>query len=185
MSDRIYLAVDTRPNLTIAEAAALISGDDAIGMVYSPSAARFLTRRNDKWCGPDRKPTDLSSVFEAVFFNQDVQVRWVQREHGTGEATITTESSAPADGRPFRDAAEPDSGRLLWGTSIRSVSTDGWATCGSAQVGTLTVPVRVVRDAARDAVVRLHQYTYVTEDPHGNQAFADVRYTRLTVGGPE
>ncbi|MFT3662695.1 MAG: CRISPR-associated protein Csx19 [Gordonia sp. (in: high G+C Gram-positive bacteria)] len=179
MSDRRYLHVDVHDDLTVERAADLVASDGALGVLYLPAEALFVTFQDGLWTAAEGRTIAWTEVFEAVFFTPDRQVRWVHRDKGAGDTAELSEAGEGDGTAPFRESIGDDEARFLWGRAVAADSTARWAALDDARTGRIRVPTGGNEVKGGDRA-RLHQVTYLTEDDHGNRSVADVRYTRVS-----
>lgn len=178
MSELVLLTVDHSDDRTLAEAASLISEPETVGLLYSGTNVRFVVFRDGRWqssSGTD----DLFGAFEAIFFNDARQVRWVFRGDDRGDTAVLSDSVAERT-EPSQAYLLDETPRslLLWG-QIARVPKPGWVTCQDARTAAIDVPVR--EDAVIGGRVTLAQRDYFCQDDHGNVSVADSRYLRLSI----
>lgn len=122
----------------------------------------------------------LEDVFEARFFDECAELRWVNIADGRGTAVFLTEDAAvlPAgSGERLPDVVATDTrtgAYLLWGRSAGSVN--GWTTLSSERIGTIDIPAEIPAEQHAHVVTR----EYIAQDPdHGNAYVAEERLLRF------
>ncbi|MBL7284709.1 hypothetical protein FPH17_09170 [Corynebacterium godavarianum] len=132
-----------------------------IGFVYTPEAAYFV--RFDAPSAAWRRyldgeaPATWDSVFEAVFFGNDAQLRWRHEANGVGTA-YTQHASAH-----HSDSIEQQ--HLLWGSVIDGSQSPHWSLCAEPRIGTYAVPLGGLDAGQR---VCLIEVTNISTDEFGN-----------------
>jgi CRISPR-associated protein (TIGR03984 family) len=122
----------------------------------------------------------LEDVFEARFFDERAELRWVNIAGGRGSAVLLTEDAAMLpDGSGERlpdivSVCSLEGSYLLWGRSAGSAN--GWTTLASERIGTIDIPADVPAGLHARIVTR----EYVARDPdHGNAYIAEERLLRF------
>ncbi|MEV5412900.1 CRISPR-associated protein Csx19 [Thermopolyspora sp. NPDC052614] len=169
----IKLFAATAENLPLPEALAEVPGGCAL--LTSPSAYR-VGLVEDGRCLHPTGPMDVSAVYEARVFTEDLELRWVE----PGHAVVLTEREdlIPA---AFADRIDPleaeavhETAYLVWGKATPFVP--GWTSLHSSRVGVITVPVA---HTGRERV-RLAAREYIAADKaHGNAYVAEERLLRF------
>ncbi|GGP14093.1 TIGR03984 family CRISPR-associated protein [Nonomuraea glycinis] len=128
----------------------------------------------------------LQDVFEARFFDERAELRWVNIADGRGTAVFLTEDAAtlPAafvDRLPAVEAIDTRAGAyLLWGRSAGSVN--GWTTLSTERIGTIDIPAQIPAEQHAQVLVQ----EYIAQDPnHGNAYIAEERLLRFDLAAPE
>lgn len=128
----------------------------------------------------------LQDVFEARFFDERAELRWVNIAEGRGAAVLLTEDAAalPAtfgERLPGIEATGTRAGAyLLWGRSAGPVN--GWTTLSTERIGTIAIPAEIPADQHAQVLTR----EYIAHDPnHGNAYIAEERLLRFDLATPE
>lgn len=166
-------------NLPLAEALAAVPGGCAL--LTSPSAYRVGLVQDGR-CLQPTGPIDVSAVYEARAFTEELELRWTE----SGHAVVLTESEdlIPAAFTTRIDSLEAedtlDTRYLLWG--VATPLAPGWTTLHSNRVGVITVPVA---HAGQERVWLAAREYVVADDEHGNAYVAEERLLRLMTEPPE
>lgn len=143
-------------------------------LLTSPAAYR-VARVADGDCVTPAGPVDLSAVYEARAFTEELELRWLD-----GRAVLLTEnedllpgSFETIDPLPFVDVIE--TGYLVWGSATASAGppAPGSTTLASRRVGTIDIPVTVPPEQSGVQLVA-REYVAV-EMRHGNAYVAEER----------
>jgi CRISPR-associated protein (TIGR03984 family) len=180
----------TNANITLRNALSALPAQKAeglIGLLYTP-----------RWCGLVRwadgraetpnESVDLDQVYEARFFNNTLELRWLRdpESNGVGQAACLSEESITPNGwtRGSRDELKPLPGQYLlsgWGCKADDLP-QGWSLLSNASVGKRTIPLAGV-GANMYAVLRYREYLGPPEgeagEKHGNNAIYDERLLGL------
>jgi len=169
------------------EAFAVVVGPKrATAILYSPRRCDLASLADGSLFGPDDKPMDIATVFEARVFNESAELRWLndpspEKRH---RAVILAESDhseklpdwTPTDSPPVIETLPQT--YLLWGEGTGRPMTGGWSELATARIGALAVPVGNVSKNQR---ISLHSLEYVVEAEHGNVVIFDERLLKLEV----
>ncbi|MFF0771834.1 CRISPR-associated protein Csx19 [Nonomuraea wenchangensis] len=128
----------------------------------------------------------LRDVFEARFFDERAELRWVNFADGRGSAVFLTEDAAmlPDDASerlPDVEATDTRAGAyLLWGRSAGSAGD--WTTLSTERIGTIDIPAVIPAEQHAQVLTR----EYIALDPdHGNAYIAEERLLRFDLATPE
>ena len=166
-------------NLSLSEALAAVPGGCAL--LTSPSAYRVGLVRDGRCLHPTG-PIDVSAVYEARAFTEDLELRWME----SGHAVVLTEHEdlIPAAFTTRIDPLEAedtlDTSYLVWGMATPLAT--GWTTLHSSRVGVITVPVA---HAGQERVWLAAREYVAADDAHGNAYIAEERLLRFTTQPPE
>ncbi|WP_158558258.1 type III-D CRISPR-associated protein Csx19 [Spongiactinospora gelatinilytica] len=180
MTTSLHAAAVHGITLSSAIAAAGLAGGCAL--LTAPSAYH-VTRVTTRGCTTPDGPVDLSTVYEARIFTEDLELRWME----PGHAVVLTEDAGRLPGS-FGEPIEPlccrsviDARYLVWGVVHRPGLE--WAELRSSRVGVRTIPRSGVRPQER---VRLAAREYVVTEPqHGNAYVAEERLIGFEPYSPE
>lgn len=154
---------------------------DAVGLFYSPESCKFGKVQGDKITDETGKDLDLNRVFEARIFNQQSELRWLNRSNGTGRAILLSQTDIhqylTKDIPEIQAIDIIDSQYLLWGEGTGG-NDDTWSCISAARTGKLSVPIGKI--ARNDRVkLRFREYLGVC-DEHGNVAVVEERLMGLS-----
>lgn len=118
------------------------NSQDVIGFLYTPEKAFFsIPDRLGRFSSPPG--IHYSTVFEARFFNEQAELRWLKEQGDHGRMVILTERSN-WDGLPnfnsqnFLDKCFNQ--YVLWGIEDKVRSTSEWLCLHEDRIGELMVP---------------------------------------------
>lgn len=186
----VALFVYTRQQLALHEAlsafAAVIDGNRATAILYSPWRCELAVFANGALHGSDGQPVDIGSVFEARVFCETAELRWLNdpSPEQCHRAVILTEQEKSLSGDWKMEQEKKfvidklDQTYLLWGEGTGRTLTGGWSELATARIGALRVPVSNVGKNQR---VLLHSVEYIVEAEHGNAVVFDERLMKLEV----
>lgn len=178
----------------------VLAAKKTVALLYTPQRCKLAVLENGTLRQSDGKAVDLTEVFEARVFNEDAELRWLNKQDGTGRAVLLCAQEIP---EPCLNKLPEDASLkalhtlkqtyLLWGEGIgqtKKVSlADGWSRLTTARIGWLDVPVQGVGKNERvylkaleylaeyDADGKLVQEDQPMEDTkrYGNVAVAEER----------
>jgi len=163
--------------------AALSFVPGACALLTSPAAYR-VTRVADGECVTPAGPVDLSAVYEARAFTEELELRWLD-----GRAVLLTENKhllpdAFAKIKPLPFVEFIESSYLLWGSATASAGSPapGWTTLVSSRVGTIDIPITVPTE--RPQIQLLAREYVAVEEEHGNSYVAEERILRFQPYAP-
>ncbi|QXQ14505.1 CRISPR-associated protein Csx19 [Skermania piniformis] len=154
-----------------------VSCPDAVGFVYTPSAAPWF-RMTDGRAKQRDGSTIPEDAFELRAFAADRELRWYRTsDFDLGRAVVLTEE--PTSGAPTADSAHPlrpkqTRSLLLWGAATGKYN-DGWAQVRTGRIGHLWFPLATQPE--KGSQLALAVIDYVTRDHHGNVGVVDQRLT--------
>jgi CRISPR-associated protein (TIGR03984 family) len=157
--------------------------EPAIGLFYSPTACEFAKIQDGNITDRTGTDLDLTHVFEARIFNQEFELRWLNRDSGTGRAVLLSQNDINkylTDDVPEIQAIDIiDSQYLLWGEGTGNKQIDpGWSLISAARIGKLAVPIAGI-DRNDRVKLRFREYLGVC-DEHGNVAVVEERLLGLS-----
>jgi len=163
--------------------------EGAIALLYSPSACQFLRLVDgvfqDSYGRTVNPLTDVTDVFEARIFNEECELRWLNRDGGSGQAVLLFDETKLNQFIDQFTALDPkaveswDQEYLLWGEKASSKPTQqGWQRLAEARIGKLDVPI----DSEIKDRVYLKTCEYLAPvDEYGNYAVIEERLVGLEV----
>ncbi len=162
---------------------ALSQGSGAIALLYCPSKCRFAKLQSDATLiDAQAQAIDLQSVFEARIFNEQCELRWLNRTNGKGQAVIISTqklaSCLDQDLADWKAIATLDQTYLLWGEKTNTQIGDGWTRLATARIGPLDVPI--VPFFGRRVQLKAMEYLAEVGDD-GNVAVVEERLVKLEV----
>lgn len=174
---------------TLSEALAACGGvfHGAFALLYAPQHC-FLAKVNSsgKFENGNGKIIDVEkeAVFEARLFNQDAELRWLNKENGAGGAVVLCEDQTkkffgvePKAADKIYARVEPPQTYFLWGESI-GPSNNGWTKFAEARIGSFLVPVAGIA-ANQKQRAQFTAVEYLGEYEDGNVAVTEERLTRI------
>lgn len=175
--------------ITLAEAVQSCSQflQGAIALLYAPQrckVAKFTENQFQDSDGNSIAPKFLANVFEARIFNQNCELRWLNRLNGEGDAVLLSESEQSIDEFSSHESNFCESLEqqyLLWGEAAKSSpKPHDWQRLASARVGKLDVPIDQTLEGEKR--VYLSSLEYLAEiDQFGNFAVIEERLVSLEV----
>ena len=161
-------------------------GTSVVALLYSPRWCRLgLLAEKGGVTGADGEEIDLTDVFDARVFEEEMELRWLHEAEGKGRAVLLYEGVERAEWSavegwrelPIIEATEPiEQTYLLWGTAMEPAGT-GWSRLATAQIGALDVPL--TDPLGKRVVLRAREY--LGEYLDGNIAVAEERLLGLEV----
>lgn len=160
--------------------------EGAIALLYSPQACQFLRLLNGEFQDSyGRTVNHLNNVFEARIFTEQCELRWLNRDNGTGDTVLLIENSQSING--FQKAEQEFKGTLdqkylLWGEPVLNPGgiQDGWQRLAEARIGKLDVPISEKLSDKKQRVY-LHTREYIDTLEYGNCAVIEERLVKLEV----
>jgi len=156
-------------------------GSGAIALLYSPSKCQFAKlQQNATLTDAQEQVIDLQFVFEARVFNEQCELRWLNRTDGKGQAVIISDkkltSCLDQDLKDLEAIATLDQTYLLWGKKTDTQIGNGWTRLATARIGSLDVPIAQVSSQR----VQLKAVEYLAEvGDYGNVAVVEERLVKL------
>lgn len=173
--------------------------EGAIGIIYSPQSCQLvkLDSEGNLW-GYNRyhrqekyEKIELdypkSSIFEAIIFNEDYELRWLNENEGKGKAVIISEENLDnCLDKKLDDLSIMDTFKqqyLLWGEKAKTeLAQQGWQKLSSARIGSLNVPIN--QEIFDNQRVYLHTVEYLKSvDEYGNVAVIEERLRLINLEG--
>lgn len=168
---------------------------DAIAVLYSPEEcifARFdnneLKRFNHKSHKEEVICTD-KFIFEARIFNENCELRWLNKSNGKGRAVILLDSQAESISpvwninSPTEYITQLPQKYLLWGEKTldknNNFNLDHWKTLSSARIGTFSIPLKQELSINQRVYLKTCEYFQKIDD-HGNVSVIEERLSELT-----
>lgn len=166
---------------------------DAIALLYSPTKCHVLRFNGDKLEDAYGKAfEDLKKIFEARIFNQNHELRWLNRNSSVGQAVLLSETEF--------STAKPESFKkeeinyqecipqeyLLWGETVswddvHSRHTDfqkGWQRLTEARIDKIDIPLD--EHIAPKQRVYLETCEYIAKRNFGNMVVIEERLVKLS-----
>lgn len=174
--------------MTLDEAIAACKGEieGAIALLYSPRRCMLAQLSDDGILqNVSGNNIELTSVFEARLFSEDCELRWLNRQAGTGDAALISEAALPSlvgfteiDAQPCEALPQQ---YLLWGERARSQpNVESWQSLADARIGKLDVPLAQSFEQAQRVYLATCEYLNVVDD-YGNVAVIEERLVKLEV----
>ncbi|WP_017660589.1 type III-D CRISPR-associated protein Csx19 [Baaleninema simplex] len=159
----------------------------AIALFYSPQSCQIAklddARVHDSY-GREINLSKHQDIFEARVFNDNCELRWLNRLNGEGDAVLLSEFEQSIDGflshkSKFRESIEQQ--YLLWGEPAKnSPKSPNWQRLASARIGKLDVPIDQSLEGKQR--VYLSSLEYLAKvDKFGNFAVIEERLVSLEV----
>jgi CRISPR-associated protein (TIGR03984 family) len=180
----------SRENITLQDVIKLIHQknptylDHAIGLIYSLKKCCFIKINGVNIEQPpeenEEKAVDIHSIFEARIFNENLELRWLNEQHGKGKAVLLSDKELDLCLEIQPDALEilatQTQRYLLWGEATDNAdnTNDGWNKLISSRIGFIYVPYVNHR-------VYLQTREYFKEDNYGNVSVIEERLMSLEV----
>lgn len=182
----VYTGQKLALNQALSAFAAVIDGNRATAILYSPRQCELATFANGALQDSDGKPVDTSSVFEARVFNDTAELRWVNdpSPEQCHRAVILTDKDLATKLDGWHQHKQEGvietlaQTYLLWGEGTGRQVNPGWSELATARIGGLRVPLGNVGKNQR---VLLHSVEYIVEADHGNAVVFDERLVKLEV----
>ncbi|SDR23484.1 type III-D CRISPR-associated protein Csx19 [Thermostaphylospora chromogena] len=157
--------------IALEKALAVIPGGCAL--LTTPSAYH-VAKVNGTRCVRPTGPVDLSAVYEARVFTQDIELRWTEPGHAV--VLAEREDALPRSFGERIDTLTAETTRdvpyLVWGKA--TPLTPGWIILHSNRIGSLTIPM--ADPPPRGSRIRLLAREYIVADEiHGNAYVAEER----------
>lgn len=156
MNPRVTLHAYHQSGLSLQDALAALPHNATLqGYCISPAAFNFA-----RYAGQldSVEPLAIDQVYEARFFNAQVELRWLRDPAGGGEGSAVWLAEQPLHlpqgwhAAPLPDLIPlPDSHRVLTGTLASPADRAGWQTLNAPRHGTLCIPLDVPAPGQRPA----------------------------------
>lgn len=151
--------------------------EGAIALLYSPSSCQIAKFSDRQLRKSDGSAISLKDVFEARVFNQNCELRWLNRSDGEGEAVLLSELEQSIQGfssHQPKSCERIQQKYLLWGEATSTATAEGWQRLAEARIGKLDVPLDgTLADKKR---AYLFSWEYLAEvDNFGNFAVIEER----------
>jgi CRISPR-associated protein (TIGR03984 family) len=124
-------------------------------------------------------------VFEARLFNENCELRWLNRLAGEGDAALISkveqQSLTGLEAMAPKACERLSQQYLLWGEKARSQpKAESWRRLADARIGKLDIPL--AEDFAQEQRVYLKTCEYLAVvDDYGNVAVVEERLVKLEV----
>ena len=177
---------DEQMSLTDAISACQEVLEGAIALLYSPQSCILARLASDGTLqNAGGRDIDLTIVFEARLFNEDCELRWLNRRVGVGDVALISEAAQHSlIGFAAIDShtCEPVPQRyLLWGERARSQpGVDTWRRLADARIGKLDIPLAQSFGQEQRVYLKTSEYL-ATADNYGNMAVIEERLVKLEV----
>jgi len=170
--------------VTLAEAIQYCSQflEGAIALLYSPSSCRIAKFSNRQLRKSNGDAISLEDVFEARVFNQNCELRWLNRSDGKGDAVLLSESEVKIEAFSLVESksCEPLKQQyLLWGEATHTVPTQGWQRLAEARIGKLDIPLDGKLEEKQRVYLCTLEYLAESDDNFGNFVVIDERLVKL------
>jgi CRISPR-associated protein (TIGR03984 family) len=193
-SDRRGLYSYQTQNTTLPDAIASCSDllKDAIALLYSPTECNILKLNSGQLEDASAKTFKcVEKVFEARIFNQNNELRWLNRNSGNGQAVLLSETEI-LTAKPESFEKEEINYQecipqkyLLWGETVswddvHSNYADfqkGWQRLTEARLDKIDIPLDEV--IAPKQRVYLETCEYIAEKDFGNMVIIEERLIKL------
>lgn len=157
----------------------------AFALLYAPHQC-FLAKVNSGKFEDYKGEIEVEkeAVFEARVFNPTAELRWLNKENGTGDAIVLCEDETkkffgvePQAVDKIYARIDPPQTYLLWGESV-GASSNGWTKFAEARIGSFAVPLdNIAANPKQRAQFTAIEYLGEYED--GNVAVAEERLTGI------
>lgn len=155
----------------------------AVSLLYSPQSC-VLARLNADGLIVDvhDRKVDLTRIFEARLFNEQCELRWLNRLEGYGDAVLITESEQ--DLKAFEEidqqSCEPlEQQYLLWGEPAKNQPEHpDWQRLAEARIGKLDIPLSKSLEPNQRVFLKSREYLFQTVH-YGNIAVIEERLVKL------
>lgn len=153
--------------------------DKTIGLLYSPQNCYFIKLNNGEIELLNNDPKfKMELVFEARIFNEEAELRWLNKKNGEGKAVLITENELylclERKIESLEILATQDQTYLLWGESTKKTLKAGWSQLATSRIGSLYIPLECVNNRAC-----LKTREYLQEDCYGNVSVVEERLIEL------
>ena len=175
--------------MTLDEAITACKGEleGAIALLYSPQRC-LLARLSSGGKLQDASGNNidsLTSIFEARIFSENYELRWLNRQAGTGNAALISEVALPSligcteiDAQPCEALQQQ---YLLWGERARNQPpVESWRRLADARIGKLDIPLAQSFEQAQRVYLATCEYLNAVDD-YGNVAVIEERLVKLEV----
>jgi CRISPR-associated protein (TIGR03984 family) len=160
-----------------------------IALLYSPNWAKIVRVKDGKFdCMQDGKfdENELPSVFEAKIFNEDIELRWVNKDGEVGVSTTLNEVGNGDSNHPIR-LSDERSKHLLYGKLQNNGKMEnGYVTIFDEKVGRIKVPVdNDFVFSEGNLAFECYEY-YLLDEKYGNARVIDTRFIGIVhydIGG--
>lgn len=161
-----------------------------IGIVYGPRWCQFVRVADGDLTGAEGKPISLDEPFEVRLFNEQIELRWLHDQSGTGPASIISET--PRTIKNYRCEEEIEvkkiaNSYLLWGQSLGEFSDEspvnlppGWSRLTEGRIGHIDVPIYLGSDPGWR--VQLHTIEYIATYDESARSVKTDKYSPSYLG---
>jgi len=154
-------------------------GGEAFGILYTP--ARCAVGRLHNGRVEPGEPIEAGDVFEAIWFDTDIELRWLRdpipvEPVGSGAVISEMARRLPAVWTKLAVAechALPTAHYLVWGRFSRPIG-DGWIECAEERIRPIRIPLSSSTPAT-GARLGLRFIEYVMHDRYGNAYVGEER----------
>ncbi|TVU52890.1 MAG: TIGR03984 family CRISPR-associated protein [Arthrospira sp. PLM2.Bin9] len=159
--------------------------EGAIALLYSPSSCQIAKLSETQLIKSDGSVIDsqlLEDVFEARVFNQNCELRWLNRLDGEGEAVLLSESEQSIQGFYSHEPIKCERLQqqyLLWGEATNTVTTQGWQRLAEARIGKLDIPLDGKLKEKQRVYLWTLEYLAKIDDNFGNFSVIEERLVKL------
>lgn len=162
--------------------------EGAIALLYSPQSCQLARLLDGVTLQlSDSSEVDLtgnSSIFEARIFNENCELRWLNRIDGKGDAVLLSELEQEIDRFSDSDPIACESLEqqyLLWGEKAKNPSqNEGWLRLAEARIGKLEVPLECPMDETQRVYLKTYEYLAAVGQ-YSNFAVIEERLVNLEV----
>lgn len=158
--------------------------EGAIALLYAPQRCQVakLTENHFQTSNGQSidaiNPNFLGNIFEARIFNQNCELRWLNRLDGNGETVLLSESEQSLQGFSSHKSISCErlpQQYLLWGESTSTANAEGWQRLAEARIGKLDVPLDEALDDKKRAYLFSWEYLSAESDEFGNFSVIEER----------
>ncbi|MBD2028257.1 CRISPR-associated protein Csx19 [Leptolyngbya sp. FACHB-711] len=159
---------------------ALSQDSETIALLYSPNECQFAKLQMDATLTKaNGEAVKLNYVFEARVFNEQSELRWLNKTNGQGQAVIISNqklsSCLDLELEELEAIATLEQTYLLWGKRTNSSVGDHWTRLATPRLGAFDVPIVL----SSSYPVELKAVEYLVEDNFGNVVVAEERLVKL------
>ncbi|MGG6268873.1 type III-D CRISPR-associated protein Csx19 [Leptolyngbya sp. AN03gr2] len=183
LEPRITLCSFTYPEVKLRDALVQCSQHltEATALLYSLESCRFARLSDGKLSDSSGEITLEQSdrIFEARFFNQHYELRWLNQTMGIGTGVLLWECSTPdiSNAEKLKAIDVLEQTYVLWGEGTDTSHSEGWSSLAAARIGKFDVPLAGIV-AHQQVQLTVKEYLAVC-DEYGNVAVSEERLLAL------
>lgn len=172
-------------------------GRDALALLYATNRCFLARLKNGNLLDQDDSLVSTAAVYEARMFSDNTELRWLNRDGGSGDAALLTETQ-PALNDSWKNRADLNQdvvsagtikhSYLLWGESVLP-PRNGWIKMATPRIGGYYSPFAMDVSHEYEPTklrLQLNAIEYLSQEPeHGNVFVAEERWLNISIARAE